>query len=100
MRHMRWIWVGVGAAIGYVLGARAGHERYEELARWGRKTANDFGVTPAAGLIVDTARTTAEGVRDAAAAKTQDVLDVGATVISDRLEAVGDSLGAGSQSSI
>jgi membrane protein DedA with SNARE-associated domain len=27
----------VGAAIGYVLGARAGRERYEQIKRWARQ---------------------------------------------------------------
>jgi hypothetical protein len=29
----------IGGAIGYVLGAKAGRERYEQIVRWSRKVA-------------------------------------------------------------
>jgi hypothetical protein len=36
---MRKIWIGLGLAIGYVLGARAGREKYEQLKRQAAKVA-------------------------------------------------------------
>jgi hypothetical protein len=39
-----------GGAIGYVLGARAGHERYEQLVRIGRRIAGSQTVQSAAGV--------------------------------------------------
>lgn len=48
----------LGAAVGYVLGARAGRERYEQLARTYRRVADHPAVQGAAGIakakVVDT----------------------------------------------
>ena len=41
----------VGGAIGYVLGARAGHERYEQIVRLGRRFAGSQTVQSAAGVF-------------------------------------------------
>jgi len=41
----------VGAAIGYVLGSRAGHERYEQIKRWATKLADHPAVQGAAGVV-------------------------------------------------
>jgi hypothetical protein len=40
----------VGGAVGYVLGARAGQERYEQLVRIGRRIAGSQTVQSAAGV--------------------------------------------------
>ncbi|GII90021.1 YtxH domain-containing protein [Sinosporangium siamense] len=40
-----------GVAIGYVLGSRAGHERYEQLKRTARRVADNPSVQEAAGLM-------------------------------------------------
>jgi hypothetical protein len=40
----------LGGAVGYVLGARAGHERYEQLVRLGRRIAGSQTVQSAAGV--------------------------------------------------
>lgn len=55
----------VGAAVGYVLGARAGRERYEQIKRMSRQFAQHPTVQEAAGVIraqaeelVDNARNT------------------------------------------
>ncbi|WP_037067392.1 hypothetical protein [Pseudonocardia acaciae] len=40
----------LGAAVGYVLGARAGRERYEQLARTYRRLADHPAVQGAAGI--------------------------------------------------
>jgi hypothetical protein len=53
----------LGAATGYVLGARAGRERYEQLARTYRRVADHPAVQGAAGIAkakaVDTVRAAA-----------------------------------------
>lgn len=41
----------VGAAVGYVLGARAGRERYESIVRVGRRVAGSQTVQSAAGVL-------------------------------------------------
>lgn len=41
----------VGAAIGYVLGARAGHERYEAIVRVARKIVGSQTVQSTAGVL-------------------------------------------------
>jgi hypothetical protein len=41
----------VGGAIGYVLGARAGHERYEQIVRLARRFAGSQTVQSAAGVL-------------------------------------------------
>lgn len=41
----------VGGAVGYVLGARAGHERYEQLVRVGRRFAGSQTVQSTAGVV-------------------------------------------------
>jgi hypothetical protein len=41
----------LGAAVGYVLGARAGHERYEQLHRTYQRVADHPAVQGAAGIV-------------------------------------------------
>jgi len=41
----------VGAAVGYVLGAKAGHERYETIVALGRKIAGSQTVQATAGVL-------------------------------------------------
>jgi hypothetical protein len=52
----------VGAAVGYVLGARAGRERYETIVAWSRKVAGSQTFQSTAGVLraqVDTAKSQA-----------------------------------------
>ncbi|MEV7007779.1 YtxH domain-containing protein [Streptosporangium sp. NPDC051022] len=42
---------GVGLAIGYVLGSRAGRERYEQLKRMAQRVSDSPAVQEAAGLV-------------------------------------------------
>jgi hypothetical protein len=54
----------LGAAVGYVLGARAGHERYEDIVRIGRKIVGSQMVQSTAGVVqaqVDGLRNRAKG---------------------------------------
>jgi hypothetical protein len=41
----------LGIAIGYVLGSRAGRERYEQIKRWSSKVADHPAVQGAAGFV-------------------------------------------------
>jgi hypothetical protein len=41
----------LGAAVGYVLGAKAGHERYEQLKRTYQRVADHPAVQGAAGVV-------------------------------------------------
>jgi hypothetical protein len=58
----------LGAAVGYVLGTRAGRERYEQLARTYRRVADHPAVQGAAGIakakVVDTVSAATGGRRE------------------------------------
>ncbi len=41
----------LGAGIGYVLGSRAGRERYEQIKRWSSRAADHPAVQGAAGIV-------------------------------------------------
>ncbi|MGV9327014.1 YtxH domain-containing protein [Streptosporangium sandarakinum] len=60
---------GVGLAVGYVLGSRAGRQRYEQIKRMAERVADSPAVQEAAGLVgarvskaTDMARTKVGGV--------------------------------------
>ncbi|HEY6277219.1 MAG TPA: hypothetical protein VIX86_12910 [Streptosporangiaceae bacterium] len=61
MRH-RFVFA-VGLGVGYVLGARAGRERYEQLARLARKAADSPAVQQAAGAVQAQAADLAKNTR-------------------------------------
>ncbi|GAA2870345.1 YtxH domain-containing protein [Streptosporangium fragile] len=42
---------GVGLAIGYILGSRAGRERYEQIKRMAQRVSDNPSVQEAAGLV-------------------------------------------------
>jgi hypothetical protein len=88
-RASRWTWLLAGLGIGYVLGTRAGRERYEQMAGWARRTSDDFGMTNALDRIKGSARDTALDLRDEAAGRTREALDNGAQSVTDRIEDVG-----------
>lgn len=85
----RYSWLALGLGVGYVLGARAGRQRYDQLTAWARKTSDDFGVTSALGRVVDTAKGTALDLRDDAADRSREALDNGAQTFADKIEDVG-----------
>ncbi len=41
----------LGGSIGYVLGSRAGRERYEQIKRWSARAADHPAVQGAAGFV-------------------------------------------------
>ena len=66
MRFYRVTFVG-GLAIGYVLGAQAGRERYEQLKRLARKATESPAVQQTAGALQAQASATAKTAKDKAA---------------------------------
>ncbi|GAB2619842.1 hypothetical protein GCM10027270_02990 [Nocardioides ginkgobilobae] len=65
------------AGVGYVLGARAGHERYEQIKTTAQKVARDPRVQSAKDKAVDQATTQAEAAMDAAKEKVQSAVPSG-----------------------
>lgn len=59
----------VGAAVGYVFGARAGRERYEQIKRMYRQIAQNPTVQETAGVIRAQAGEMVENARDTLAEK-------------------------------
>jgi len=66
MRWYRTTFLG-GLAIGYVLGARAGRERYEQLKQLAKKAGESPAMQQAAGALQAQASATAKSARDMAA---------------------------------
>jgi hypothetical protein len=56
----------LGAAVGYVLGAKAGHERYEQLRRTYQRVADHPAVQGAAGVVRARVEETMNGGKHAA----------------------------------
>src|SRR5688500_1472257 len=54
-RRMRKMWFLGGLAVGFVLGARAGREKYEELVQAARKVRESPTVQEAAGVVQEQA---------------------------------------------
>jgi hypothetical protein len=66
MRFYKITFLG-GLAIGYVLGAQAGRERYEQLKRLAKKAAESPAMQQTAGALQAQATATAKSARDRAA---------------------------------
>lgn len=56
----------LGAAVGYVLGSRAGHERYEQLVQTCQRVADHPAVQGAAGVVRARVEETVNGGRHTA----------------------------------
>jgi len=65
----------VGAAAGYVLGARAGRERYETIVRMARRFAGSQTVQSAAGVLQAQVDEITHRVREVVAAKVSGAQD-------------------------
>jgi len=65
MRFYRITFVG-GLAVGYVLGAQAGRERYDQLKQLARKAAESPAMQQTAGALQAQATATAKSARDKA----------------------------------
>jgi hypothetical protein len=59
----------LGGAVGYVLGAKAGRERYEAIVRAGRRVAGSQTVQATAGVLHAQLDTAANRARDLISAK-------------------------------
>ena len=70
MRYRLTFLIGLGT--GYVLGARAGRERYDQLMRQLRSAKEQPGVQSAAGVVAAQASGLAQKAKSAVAAKTTD----------------------------
>lgn len=66
MRFYRISFIG-GLAVGYVLGAQAGRERYEQLKQLARKAAESPAMQQTAGALQAQAQATAKTAKDKAA---------------------------------
>ena len=66
MRFYRISFIG-GVAVGYVLGAQAGRERYEQLKQLARKAAESPAMQQTAGALQAQAQATAKTAKDKAA---------------------------------
>jgi hypothetical protein len=66
MRFYRFTFIA-GLAIGYVLGAQAGRERYEQLKQLARKAAESPAMQQTAGALQAQATATAKTAKDKAA---------------------------------
>jgi hypothetical protein len=62
--------LAVGVAIGYVLGARAGRTRYEDIVSLARKVTGSQTVQATAGVLQAQAGEAAARIRDSVAHKT------------------------------
>jgi hypothetical protein len=81
----------VGLGIGFLLGARAGRERYEQILSWGRHTAEDFGVASAFDEVRTSAQSTAGDLRDSLAESSTEALSSGAQAVSEKISSVSPS---------
>ncbi|HEY3482712.1 MAG TPA: YtxH domain-containing protein [Streptomyces sp.] len=76
-----------GAAVGYVLGAQAGRERYEQLRKSAQRVAQNPAVRNTAESVVTNGRSVAVKAADAATAKVGDRLPESVT---ERVRALRD----------
>jgi len=97
MRWYRITFVG-GLAIGYVLGAQAGRERYEQLKQLARKAAESPAMQQTAGALQAQATATAKSAKDMAASGMRKSASKVTSMRSDRDTASVSGNGARSQS--
>ena len=72
----------LGTGVGYVLGTRAGRERYEQLSRAYRRVADHPSVQGAAGV---------------ARAKAGEAVQTGVSIAKDKVQSTGSSTGGSSE---
>jgi hypothetical protein len=92
MKIGRYALLGVGVAIGFVLGTREGRERYEQMTHWARRTSDDLGVGDAVGRVVGTAQDTAMDLRDTATSRAHDALQAGSESVSESVKSAGEAI--------
>ncbi len=82
----------VGLGVGYVLGSRAGRERYETLRRTARQVKDSPAVQEAAGVLGAQASQLADSARAKAGAQVSNSLQQGVRSATERLRGAGASL--------
>jgi hypothetical protein len=82
------------AATGYVLGARAGRERYEQIASGARTVMRNPKVQSVKQQAQDVAAEKATVVKDAAAEKAKETASAVASTVSDKVRGNGSDGGA------
>jgi hypothetical protein len=88
-RTSRYGWLLVGLGVGYVLGTRAGRERYDQMTSWLSRTSSDLGVDRAMDRVVDSARDTAMDLRDSTAERARSAVDTGSQSLADGIQTAG-----------
>jgi hypothetical protein len=81
---MKVLWLATGAAVGYVVGTKAGRERYDRIMVAAREWADKPGVTEAVKRVSDLA---GRG-KDAATAKLPTATDDAAAVVTPQTRVV------------
>jgi hypothetical protein len=89
---MKWIWITLGAAAGYVLGTRDGREQFNRIAGWTKGASKDVGLSAAAGQIAESARSAGSTLHDVATSRSQSVLGDVADAVTDKIDAAADSV--------
>jgi len=69
---MMKFWFALGLGLGYVLGTRAGRQRYEQLARSWRQVRDNPAVQEAAGLVQARAENAVGAVKSRIGSETSD----------------------------
>lgn len=82
----KWIFVA-GVAVGYVLGSRAGRERYEQIAAAARRVRDNRTVRNVAGMVQEQAGQAAGACKDKLMATS-----LGERFFGERVEIIGDDL--------
>jgi hypothetical protein len=88
-RTSRYGWLLAGLGVGYVVGTRAGRERYDQLTTWVRRASVDLGVDHAVDCVVDTAKETAQDLLEGAAERARTAVDAGAQSVANGIQTVG-----------
>lgn len=89
-RTSRYGWLLAGLGVGYVLGTRAGRERYDQITSWLNRTSADLGVDRAVDRVVDSARETAMDLRDSTAERARAAVDSGSQSLADSIQTAGN----------
>jgi hypothetical protein len=63
---MKWMWLAIGATVGFLLGARAGREQFDRLSSWTREASDQVGLSSAASQLADSAKSAGAALQDAA----------------------------------
>ena len=86
---MRKFWFVLGFGVGYVLGSRAGRQRYEQLLRSWRQARDNPAVQEAAGLVQARAENVVGAVKSRIGSETSDPL--ASASFTDRMNGSGRS---------